>query len=818
MKRLRFFSVLVALFWGLSLSVEAQSVVASGICGVGGGSNLTWELTDNGILTVSGSGAMGNYGQEPYYPYNYTPAPWDSYSSQITSVVIGNSVTTIGNEAFGGWWMYNNLVSVAIGSSVISIGDRAFYYTGLTSIYIGNSVISIGENAFGDCSNLSLVNIGSGLISIGNAAFGGCSSLNTINVDGGNSNYCSDNGVLFNKSKSNLVCCPAGKYGNYTVPSTVTTISDYAFSDCRLTTVTMGNNVETIGNSAFYYSQNLTTVNIGNGVLTIGDWAFYNCYYLSNVNMGNSVLTIGERAFSSCSNLTSITIPNSVISLGNEAFSYCNSLNSITIPNGLKTIGDEVFISCKKITSIAIPSSVTSIGSSVFVWCEKLTDINVDNGNANYCSDNGVLFDKSKTTVICYPAGKTDTIYTIPNSVKTISQSAFHNGYFTYVNIPNSVKIFNNYAFCYCKNLLTVSIPDSITTIPYSAFSSCSNLKSVIIPDNIKTIEYYAFDDCSGLTSVTIGKNVTSIGILAFENCTSLKSLTARMVVPPALNTYYFPFRNVPDTIPVYIPCGTTATYQGTAGWNYFSKFIEVADTTFIYDAVCFGKSYNGNGFNISEGAGVYCRKEQSVQNCDSIICLTLTEHPQIPITTYWDTLCFGESYDFGGKTHTVSGTYYDTLYNINGCDSIIALVLDFYPNVPVFNYLKSIVEGETYNDANFKGLTQAGTYCDTLENVNDCDSIVCLTLTVNANGIKQLTMDNGQLTIYPNPVNYELRITNYELREGDVIEIYSVVGQRLNNYQLSTVNSQLIIDVSHLANGIYFLKIGNQVAKFIKE
>ena len=310
--------------------------------------------------------------------------------------------------------------------------------------------------------------------------------------------------------------------GNVVIPSSVvyngntysvTSIGNYAFQKCRLTSVTIPNSVTSIGGSAFEYCW-LTSVTIGNSVTSIGGSAFKNCSGLTSITIPNSVTSIGQEAFYKCSSLTSVTIPNSVTSIGSSAFygtawynnqpdglvyagnvayNYKGGMpanTKITIKDGTLGIAGDAFRGCSFLTSVTIPSSVTSIGEQAFNGCIRLTSV------------------------------------TIGNSVKSIGEYAFRGCIgLTTVTIPNSVTSIGKGAFYNCKSLTSVTIGNSVTSIGVGAFRDCSGLTSVTIPNSVTSIGEHAFYGCSGLISITIPNSVTSIGQRAFYNCSSLTSV-----------------------------------------------------------------------------------------------------------------------------------------------------------------------------------------------------------------------------------------------------------------------------------------------------
>ena len=251
-----------------------------------------------------------------------------SISGDITipSTLGGYPVISIDDYAFR---YCSSLTSVTIPNSVRSIGNYAFEYcSSLTSVTIGNGVMIIGWSAFSRCDSLTSVTIPNSVTRIDYYAFKHCSSLIEINVDSENQNYSSIDGVFFNKDKTELICFPGGKSGEYVVPDSVTSIVSYAFCGCS----------------------SLTSVTISNGIEVIGIGVFQYCSSLTSFTIPDSVTVIGIGAFVYCSSLTSITIPDSVSSMGNFAFACCNSLTSVTIPNSVTRIGDGAFYGCDNLT------------------------------------------------------------------------------------------------------------------------------------------------------------------------------------------------------------------------------------------------------------------------------------------------------------------------------------------------------------------------------------------------------------------------------------------------------------------------------------
>ena len=550
-------------------------VVTSGTCG----ENLSWILTEDGVLRISGYGAMPDYSTS-------SVAPWYSKRTKITSVVVEPGATNVGDYAFyaclklaevelaeeiteigqgafqdctklkavgipegvtrvqsAAFYNCTGLESVTLPEGLKNIGSQAFQNcTSLKSIVIPDSVTSLENDVFQDCSSLTSVHIGEGVTSIQSSTFSGCSSLVSVNIP---------ESVTSIRSYAFEHCSSLKSLG---IPESVGSIGGSAFSGCSsLTSVNISDGVTRIENDTFRDCSSLESVVIPESVTSIGEQAFYGCKKLASVSIPEGVTSIGYQAFYGCSGLTSVSIGEGVLSIGSYAFSGCSGLTGITIPEGVTGIGSYAFSGCSGLTSITIPEGVTSLEEETFYNCTSLESITLPEGllsiadGREYSNTYGVFQNCTSLREVI-----------IPDSVTSIGNKAFYGcSGLTSVSIGGSVTSIGSYAFSGCSGLTSITIPEGVTsleketfynctslesvTLPegllsiadggeysndYGVFENCISLKSVVVPDSVTSIGNKAFRGCSGLTSVSIGDSVTSIGSYAFSGCSSLTSIT----------------------------------------------------------------------------------------------------------------------------------------------------------------------------------------------------------------------------------------------------------------------------------------------------
>ena len=378
----RGFSMLLAILILAAQIPFAFAVTASGTCG----GNLTWTLDDSGTLIISGTGAMDSDGG-PWTAYrddirtvridDGVTSIGDSAFQECTNlanITIPNSVTSIEGGAFA--WCHS-LIDITIPDSVTSIGDAAFNgCDSLTIVTIPNNVTTIGNWTFLDCESLISVTIPNGVTSIGGHAFDGCQSLTNITIP---------DSVTSIGELAFLACT---QLNNISIPSDIIFIGSNPFVGTKITNIRISENNPAYSSiDGILFNKNHTKLIaypnerdavsyvIPSSVTSIGDYAFQFCHNIEDITMPDSVVSIGYSAFAFCWNLMNITIPSGVTNIGVTAFQACTNLANITIPNGIVTIEQGTFAECSNLTNLTIPSSVTNIGAGAFRSCKNLKNV-----------------------------------------------------------------------------------------------------------------------------------------------------------------------------------------------------------------------------------------------------------------------------------------------------------------------------------------------------------------------------------------------------------------------------------------------------------
>lgn len=341
-----------------------------------------------------------------------------------------------------------------------------------SSIEVDEGIREISADAFKGRRALRSIKLPQTLESIGIESFRGCSNLESMDI-----------------------------------PENTLRIGDSAFRDCvEMKKLVVRNNCIKIGERAFENCASLSDIELPDGLTELYGGVFNSCKSLKEIHLPKNLTILGESAFSDCILLESIDIPETVTKIDDLAFNGCFCLGNVTLHEGLKKIGKSAFKNCRSLTQISLPATVSAISNAPFRGCESLKSIRVSSRNKNYKSEpnkregnDHVLFNKNKSVVIAYPASSREVQYDIPDSVTVIS----------------------DWAFCECKKLNRITIPDSVHEIGEGAFCNCALLDEVEIPDSVTAIDDCAFRGCISLEKVIIPSSVVELGWGLFDGCES---------------------------------------------------------------------------------------------------------------------------------------------------------------------------------------------------------------------------------------------------------------------------------------------------------
>ena len=574
-RRLVALALALCMLVALTSEIFAADIVASGYCGgEGDGTNLTWTLDSEGVLTISGTGKMKDYSTKNNQGAPWRPRRLDSLFSSMKEIKILDGVESVGNYAF-----YD-----------------LHYAFGLKSIYMADSVTEIGNYAFSEIYEQITVTLSENLQVIGDHAFYLCYMTGTLDL-----------------------------------PESVVSVGSGAFFKCiYLDKVIIHENTRIFGGSTFGGCKKLTTAGpIGSNCSIeyawtdkIPDRAFSGCYNLLTVQIADDIREIGAKALESCG-IEEIDIPNSVQTIGNYAFAG-SKLKEIEIPESIKTIGDNAFEYCKNIESITIPSNATT-GKHLFSGCKMLKTAGPIGGDYN------LKFGWDKTIpreVFAY--GDFTDIY-IPDSIEQIEALAFERcSSLSHIVIAGEKTRISEAIFPKCPNLIsagpiggnynieyaseeqaktmfaganaltTVVLPDSMEKLPSGMFGGCSSLINVDLPVNLKEIDTLVFSKCKSLKKIVIPAGTTRIWLNAFPQCDQLTEVYFEGNAPKinGLNENYEPsFPSIP----------TLYYKKDCTGWTDSSAYDAAAGTWHGYPL----KTWDGKTIpeetKVSVPTGKYC-------------------------------------------------------------------------------------------------------------------------------------------------------------------------------------------------------------------
>ena len=416
------------------------------------------------------------------------------FGKQVEEVIFGDSVTSIPAWAFynhsDSYFDYSNLKSIKISNSVTSIGEDAFYgCTGLPVIsnirYADTYLLEvldknlsaykikegtrwINKEAFSNCSNMASITIPNSVISIGEKAFSHCTSLTSIILP---------DSVKTIGTEAFSYC---SKLTSVSIGSSVNSIRNYVFAECpNITSVTINSNsiANDVSGMSYFFGDQVKEYMIGDSVTSIGDGAFYNCLGMNSIIIPNSVISIGAQAFENCPNLMSVTIGNSIEHIGYHAFANCLALTSISLSNSASYIGGEAFANCTNLTHVSLGNAITTIGSKAFYNCTAVPSMSLPN-SVTEIGDNAF-----------YRVCNIDYKGTLENEYNwgARSRNGHVDGWMVYRN--DSIK-----ELLACSSAAkNITIPNSVTSIGENAFYNCTKLSQTLVPKTTKEIGQDAF-------------------------------------------------------------------------------------------------------------------------------------------------------------------------------------------------------------------------------------------------------------------------------------------------------------------------------------
>ncbi len=604
------------------------------------GGNVTWSYnTYTKTLTISGTGELGNfeyawldyqneiktvtinegidYIKDKVFDYHNAletvnlPASllvmdWDAfeYCPALKKFTVKNGNPYFAADSTGLLYNGNKTVlyrcpqgitgSVTLASTATEIKERAFSKcTGITAISLPSALTTIGSEAFYDCTSLTSLALGPSVSNIGSFVFPVSDNFTKITVNVYNNHFSADSeGVLYNYAKSKVVRCPGGFQGTYTMPDTVTEIS----------------------NEAFYQCNGLTSVALSENLTAIADTSFYSCRNLATVTFGSQVKSIGSSAFRSCVSLVEVDLPASVTELGNYAFRDCSALQRVTGGN-IQTLGVSVFVSCKQLQEAPSLAAITELPNSTFSYCSALRSVELSDAVTSvgaYCFEGCEVLEfpplwETLSSIGTYAFSQCSKIREVhfSDQLTYLGDYAFTKCYgLKKVSFGTGLTSTGNHTFEFA-GVEEVDFGSTITTIGTCSFASC-DFRALVIPPTVTKIQSEAFRAIWSMSAVSLPKTLTSIGNNAFYNCSDLSHVTYSGTQEEFTAVkVYSGNTDLTEALWHYSVDGSGITDHKTCFHDYFSCDICGA---------VFGYAYRSGAHSYAEGV---CTR------CNALECLT---------------------------------------------------------------------------------------------------------------------------------------------------------------------------------------------------
>ena len=747
---------------------------------------------------------------------------------------------------------------------------------------VNYTVSTIGNEAFRDCDQLFSVELPKSIERIGYAAF-----INCINLQK----------VLTNSSKKMTYIGQEAFYGctsleEFSIPNTVDTIQRMAFYNCKELTTEMPDSLRFLGDSTFTYCQALQTIKISERVKYIGLSSFKGCISVTSLYYNaDSIINVSECYYSYEYN-------GKLSPVNKHWLEDCYQISEVTIGSNVKYIPHFFLKGLSRLKEITIPAQITWIGELPFVGCTNLEKVTYNAINASHTITRNEKWYSSSNYLYKLRHRGICGIYDLGGEYANDDNSSL----IKQIIIGDSVKSLPKYFMMWCDSVTSIQLPNSITTISDSAFYN-SGLKRVEIPEKVTSIPNGAFQKCAHLKVVTIPKDVYLIKNHAFDEC-QMDTIVVYAENPPSFEEKYAiynykqklsPYTTMDSSIytKIIVPCGRMTYYQlKSSDWTKFLTITEWCNDTVsplappvIIDSVvagCEGSTfiYNGEmyfGWNKLTFPGFYTKRFITQNAPDTIVNLYLVEKDayktQVEVSIFE-----GESYSFANSNLTTSGTYTTTLQSTAGCDSIITLNLSVIPKfVDTVTIIKNVTDtvtlhdtikttlydtitltetvtdtiylhdtitetvtdtlylhdtitpcgvtrtyiyatinnGETYNNFGFTE-SDAGEYTLNLQTGDGCDSIVTLILQVTA-GIEEIQQERI-ISIYPNPAKDVVTVDVGHLisDKNQTVTIVNNKGQVI--YKSNITSPKFNINVSDFETGVYYIHVGKFTQPLIIE